>query len=60
VRSHTLKAPRAAQTARGGRIGKFTENFQKVQISIFLIFVRVGRVCLFGTARVRAQLLYTS
>jgi hypothetical protein len=27
VRSHTLKAPRAARTARGGRIGDLREIF---------------------------------
>jgi hypothetical protein len=60
VRSHTLKAPRAARTARGGRIEDLREIgriedlreiFKKYKISIFLIFVRVGRVGLFGTRR---------
>jgi hypothetical protein len=46
VRNHTLKAPRAAWTARGGRIGDFPEIFGKKKIPIFLIFVQVG---LFGT-----------
>jgi hypothetical protein len=37
VRSHTLKVPRAARTARGGRIGDLREI--KKKNSIFFIFL---------------------
>jgi hypothetical protein len=35
VRSHTLKAPRAARTARGGQIGDLREISKKKQIFVF-------------------------
>jgi hypothetical protein len=39
VRSHTLKAPRAARTARGGRIGDLREKFLlKKKQFFFLVF----------------------
>jgi hypothetical protein len=37
VRSHTLKEPRAARTARGGRIGDLREIFTKKYIYIYKI-----------------------
>jgi hypothetical protein len=42
VRSHTLKAPRAARTARGGRIGDLREIKKKTVFFIFLFFNVMG------------------
>jgi hypothetical protein len=39
VRSHTLKAPRAARTTRGGRMGDLREiSKKKCFVFIFLFF----------------------
>jgi hypothetical protein len=63
VRSHKLKAPRAARTVRGGRINRIKdlrEIFKKYTISTFLIFVRVGLRWsnLFGTTPRSMQVCY--
>jgi hypothetical protein len=47
VRSHTLKAPRAARTARGGRIGDLQEIFLKKK-HFFLFF---GYLMFWATSR---------
>jgi hypothetical protein len=42
VRSHTLKAPRAARTARGGRIEDLREIKKKNVFFVFLFFNVLG------------------
>jgi hypothetical protein len=41
VRSHTLKAPRAARTARGGRIGDLREILKKKTVFFIFLFFNV-------------------
>jgi hypothetical protein len=44
VRSHTLKAPRAARTARGGRIGDLQEINKKQFFFFFFYFLGSRRL----------------
>jgi hypothetical protein len=42
VRSHMLKAPRAARTARGGRIGDLREILKKKSFFLICFFNVLG------------------